>query len=88
MQEIKITPAMREWCKKLAQPNGLRWWRRVNNRYSTIGAFESFGSVRSPMVHVVQRMEDAGLIEWPELHSDTYYRYQAVLTEKGKEIAK
>ncbi len=86
-KEVKITPAMREWCKKLAKPD-YRFMSRSGIAVSVNAAFSKWGAEKPPRWTMIQGLMDSGLIEWAEVSGDPYFRYKAVLTEKGKEAAK
>jgi hypothetical protein len=83
---VKITPAMREWCRRLVKPERCTLVNTSRLYYSTRG----YSSIAPPNYPMVGRMEDAGLIAWreePDPHSPGRTIKIAELTELGKQHA-
>ncbi len=83
-ESIKVTPAMREWCRYLAQPGkGLR------RTYLTSGyrATAERGIRKQGLTYVMGlKLEDAGLIKWVN-QEGSRIGHVAELTDKGREVA-
>lgn len=79
-----VTPAMREWCRRLANP---QWCRLVRPKQHSLGA-----SCRGPLSRVdptwpfVDKLEAAGLIRFEERPAEFdagKTEWVAVLTDAG-----
>lgn len=82
MSAVKHTPAMREWCRRLANPKSCTLYSTGRGFFGTNG----FSSIAPPTTPMVGRLEDAGLITWSSPSARDEYR-EAVLTEAGKAVA-
>lgn len=83
-EEIKVTPAMREWCRYLARAgNGLRRTSVVSGYRAT----SEKGMRRGGLTYVMGlKLADAGLITWVALKGERI-GHIAALTDKGREVA-
>lgn len=81
---IKITPAMRQWCKRIASGHTTLRKTGVMN-YSASGLLGH----SKPTYVIVNKLEDAGLITWSVQNPDSDRCDRvAILTEAGKAAAK
>lgn len=84
---VKITPAAREWCRRLVNPKACVLVKTGPCTYYASG-FRSFGTPTLPMI---DRLEDAGLIEWRDGADPVFPERTgkiAYLTDAGKSAAK
>lgn len=82
-QRVAITPAMRKWCRYLAQP-GVTLTRYTNTQphHAQGGRGDGTKTMTYPMG---RKLTEAGLITWTDhktLHSRVHYQ-RAALTERG-----
>ena len=77
-----ITPALREWCRRLSMPKHCQLLQYGRMNYLVRGT----GSVAKPTYVTVAKLEDAGLIRWED-HKDDKWPFalqRAVLTPTGE----
>ena len=87
MTTITITPAMRKWCRALNNGDYYMWTKRREN---DIGASGSGAlSIGSPNYIIVEKMVDAGLVEWRRraFEPNQIHPFRARLTPAGLQIA-
>lgn len=81
MTDSRITPAMRAWCKRLANPAHCTLHETGTLSFQTRGV----SGAGKPTYVIVGRLEDAGLITWD---GPVRGNRRALLTDAGREAAK
>lgn len=93
MTAPKLTPAMIEWCRAIADLTGCRLVRTTRLDAPTWKHYRTEGINRKqpkPTWAMVDRIVEAGLIGWAFRGTNRGTGYEecvAVLTDKGREIA-
>jgi len=78
-----ITPAMREWLRRLSNPRACEWVKNTPTQMHVHG--RGAGSLGSPTYIMAERMLDAGLLRYePRDAAGGYTEYVAELTEFGR----
>lgn len=90
MTASTITPAMREWCRRLSKPERCTWHKPTERRLDVSARGSQAGR---PTYVMAEKMLDAGLIKFeprevPEYRSGDFVQpahreWVAVLTEAG-----
>lgn len=86
-QAVKITPAAREWCRRLTDPKGCTLVQTGPCTYYVSG----LRSCGAPTLPMIDRLDGAGLIEWRDGADPVFPELKAKiahLTEAGKAAAK